>query len=50
MLVYGRETVARNAFELICAALVNWQQRDPIRASRAGTSFFFGEDFPDSLL
>ncbi|PWB91990.1 hypothetical protein C5688_03010 [Methylocystis sp. MitZ-2018] len=49
MLVYGRETVARNAFELICAALVIWQQRDPIRASRWNI-IFLGEDFPDSLL
>ncbi|MBI1980728.1 MAG: hypothetical protein HYS63_04080 [Methylocystis sp.] len=49
MLVYGREKVARNAFELICAALVIWQQRDPIRASRWNI-VFLGEDFPDWLL
>ncbi|MBM3563427.1 MAG: hypothetical protein FJX48_09855 [Alphaproteobacteria bacterium] len=49
MLVYGRPAVARNAFELICAALIIWQQRDPIRASRWNI-VFLGEDFPDSLL
>jgi hypothetical protein len=49
MLVYGRPAVARNAFELICAALVIWQQRDPIRASR-WRIVFLGEDFPESLL
>lgn len=49
MLVYGRPAVARNAFELICAALVAWQQRDPIRASR-WRIVFLGEDFPESLL
>ena len=49
MLVYGRPAVARNAFELICAALVIWQQRDPIRASRWSV-VFLGEDFPDSLI
>jgi hypothetical protein len=49
MLVYGRPAVARNAFELICAALVIWQQRDPIRASR-WSIVFLGEDFPDSLI
>jgi hypothetical protein len=49
MLVYGRPTVARNAFELICAALIIWQQRDPIRSSR-WSIVFLGEDFPDSLI
>ncbi|MBM3550338.1 MAG: hypothetical protein FJX45_00960 [Alphaproteobacteria bacterium] len=49
MLVYGRPAVARNAFELICAALVIWQQRDPIRSSR-WSIVFLGEDFPDSLI
>lgn len=39
MLVYGRPAVARNAFELICAALVIWQQRDPIRANAGKSSF-----------
>lgn len=49
ILVYGRHTVARNAFELICAALFIWQQRDPIRASR-WRIVFLGEDFPGALL
>ena len=49
MLIYGRHTVARNAFELICAALSFWQQRDPIRASR-WRIVFLGEDFPETLL
>ena len=39
ILVYGRPVVARNGFELICDALVRWQQRDPIRASRWHVKF-----------
>lgn len=34
LLVYGRPSVERNAFGLVCDALCLWQQRDPIRASR----------------
>ncbi|MCC3245481.1 hypothetical protein LG047_09130 [Methylocystis sp. WRRC1] len=49
LLVYGRPTVNRNAFELICDGLFRWQQRDPIRASR-WRIVFLGEDFPDTLL
>ncbi len=44
ILVYGRPSVARNAFELICAGLQRWQQRDPIRASRWKV-VFLGESF-----
>lgn len=39
ILVYGRPVVARNGFELVCDALVRWQQRDPIRASRWHVKF-----------
>jgi len=49
LLVYGRQTVHRNGFELICAALTLWQQRDPIRASRWNISFL-GESFVDELV
>jgi len=49
LLVYGRPTVNRNAFELICDGLFRWQQRDPIRASR-WRIVFLGEDFPETLL
>ena len=49
ILVYGRQTVHRNGFELICAALTLWQQRDPIRASRWSVSFL-GESFVDELV
>ena len=49
MLVYGRPSVTRNGFELICDALFRWQQRDPIRSSRWRV-LFLGEDFPDTLL
>jgi hypothetical protein len=34
ILIYGRPTVSRNAFEIICEALFQWQQREPITASR----------------
>jgi hypothetical protein len=34
ILVYGRPTVSRNAYEIICEALFRWQQSDPITASR----------------
>jgi O-antigen biosynthesis protein len=34
ILVYGRPTVSRNAFEVICEALFRWQQREPVTASR----------------
>src|SRR5947209_4829953 len=34
ILVYGRPTVSRNAFEIICEALFRWQQREPVTASR----------------
>jgi hypothetical protein len=34
ILVYGRPTVSRNTFEIICEALFRWQQREPIVASR----------------
>ena len=51
ILVYARPTVARNAFEIICAALHAWQQADPIRASRwkivmLGESFDLGHVYP----
>jgi hypothetical protein len=49
ILVYGRPSVARNAFELICMALFTWQQADPIRASR-WSIVFLGEDFPQGML
>lgn len=49
ILVYGRQTVHRNAFELICAALSLWQQRDPIRASRWEV-LFLGESFAEELI
>jgi hypothetical protein len=48
ILVYGRPVVARNAFELICEALKQWQQRDPIRASR-WRIVFLGEAFEAPL-
>ena len=48
ILVYGRPVVARNGFELICDALVRWQQRDPIRASRWHVKFL-GDDFEAPL-
>jgi O-antigen biosynthesis protein len=44
ILVYGRPSVARNAFELICDALFLWQQQDPVRASR-WRIIFAGEQF-----
>ena len=47
ILVYGRPAVARNGFELVCDALVRWQQRDPIRASRWQV-MFLGEPFETS--
>jgi hypothetical protein len=34
ILVYGRPTVSRNAFEIICEALFHWQQSEPVIASR----------------
>ncbi|MEA2757665.1 MAG: hypothetical protein QOH65_278 [Methylobacteriaceae bacterium] len=34
ILVYGRPTVSRNAFEIICEALFRWQQNEPVTASR----------------
>lgn len=49
LLVYGRPSVARNAFELICMGLFVWQQADPIRASR-WRIVFLGENFPPSLI
>ncbi len=45
ILVYGRPSVLRNAFELICDGLVRWQQSDPVRASQWRV-VFVGEDFP----
>lgn len=48
ILVYGRPTVARNCFEIICEALTRWQQRDPIRASR-WRIVFLGEAFETGL-
>ena len=48
ILVYGRPAVARNAFELICEALKQWQQRDPVRASR-WRIVFLGEAFEAPL-
>lgn len=44
VLVYGRPSVARNAFSAICAGLYLWQQRDPVRASR-WRIVFLGEAF-----
>ncbi len=49
ILVYGRPAVMRNAFELICASLCRWQQRDPIRASR-WRIVFLGEEFEAALV
>ena len=49
ILVYGRPSVARNAFELICMGLFVWQQADPIRASRWNI-VFVGESFPQGLI
>jgi hypothetical protein len=49
LLVYGRPSVARNAFELIAMALFAWQQADPIRASR-WRIVFVGESFSPSLI
>ena len=49
ILVYGRPSVARNAFELICMGLFAWQQADPIRASR-WQIVFLGEDFPEGMI
>jgi hypothetical protein len=34
ILVYGRPTVSRNTFEIICEALFQWQQKEPVIASR----------------
>ncbi|MBV9066611.1 MAG: hypothetical protein JO004_12705, partial [Methylobacteriaceae bacterium] len=34
ILIYGRPTVSRNAFEIICEALFRWQQSEPVTASR----------------
>ncbi len=48
ILVYGRPAVIRNAFELICASICRWQQRDPIRASRWAI-VFLGEEFEAAL-
>jgi hypothetical protein len=48
ILVYGRPSVVRNAFELICEGLRRWQQRDPIRASR-WRIVFLGETFETAL-
>ena len=48
ILIYGRPAVARNAFELICEALKQWQQRDPVRASRWRV-VFLGEAFEPPL-
>lgn len=48
ILVYGRPSVSRNAFELVCDGLFRWQQRDPIRASR-WRILFLGEDFEQAL-
>jgi hypothetical protein len=49
ILIYGRPSVFRNAFEIICHALHIWQQRDPIRASRWSIAFL-GEDFEEPLI
>jgi hypothetical protein len=49
ILVYGRPSVARNAFELICMGLFAWQQADPIRASR-WEIVFLGENFPKVMI
>ncbi len=49
LLVYGRPSVSRNAFELIAMALLAWQQADPIRASR-WRLVFLGESFSPRLL
>jgi hypothetical protein len=34
ILVYGRPTVSRNTFEIIAEALFQWQQKEPVTASR----------------
>ena len=48
ILVYGRPSVARNAFELICESLFLWQQQDPVRAGR-WRIIFAGEQFAPGL-
>ena len=47
ILVYGRPSVSRNAFELICDGIFRWQQSDPVRASR-WRIVFAGEAFSPS--
>lgn len=49
ILAYARPSVARNAFELVCAGLRLWQIRDPIRASRWQIRLL-GESFPEELI
>lgn len=49
ILVYARPSVARNAFELVCAGLHLWQRRDPIRASR-WRIHMLGETFSKTMV
>lgn len=49
ILVYGRPSVARNAFELVCMGLFVWQQADPVRARR-WRIVFLGEAFPPAAI
>lgn len=45
ILVYARPGVAQDAFELVCDALLRWQQNDLPRAGQ-WSLLFVGEDFP----
>lgn len=49
ILVYGRPSVPRNNFELVCDGLFRWQQRDATRASQ-WKIVFLGEDFDPKWL
>jgi hypothetical protein len=48
IIVYGRRSVWRNGFELICEGLRHWQMRDPVRASRWDI-IFLGEHLEDGV-
>lgn len=48
ILVYARPHAQRNAFELICEALKEWQQRDPV-AARKWQIICLGEEFEKDI-
>lgn len=48
ILVYARPHAARNAFELICESLQEWQQRDPMRA-RHWRIICLGQQFDEEM-